>query len=59
MRNTPGPAVWDCSGQVVQLKSNLIPIIAQAIAVLDQGCRLEAGMALLHFPRSGQGTGAC
>lgn len=39
MRNTPGPPVWDCSGQVVQLKSNLIPIMAQAIPALDQGCK--------------------
>lgn len=58
MRNTPGPAVWDCSGQVVQLKSNFIPLMAQAIPVLDQGCRLEAEMALPHFPPAGQGTDA-
>lgn len=55
MRNTPGPAVWDCSGQVVQLKSNLIPIMAQAIPVLDQGCR----NGIASFSPAGQGTSAC
>lgn len=40
-------------------KNNLNPLMAQAIPVLAQGCRVEAEMALPHFPPAGQGTGAC
>lgn len=54
MRNTPGPAVWDCSGQVVQLKSNLIPLWHKAFLCLIKAADWRQKWHCLLFPRQGR-----